>query len=43
MAYCETCKRQTRHKWNDYTNKFECIRLTKEHGWNKRVIIVNKK
>lgn len=37
MFYCEVCKCQTRHKWNEYANHFECMRKTKKHGWNKVV------
>ena len=38
MCFCETCKRDTRHKWNDYASRFECIRKTEKHGWRKWVI-----
>jgi len=42
MLYCEICKCETRHRWDDYFNEFKCIRLSKEHGYTKRVVIKKK-
>ncbi len=38
--YCEVCKENTRQRWNDFDNKFECIRKNEAHGYHKEAVIL---
>ena len=36
MFYCKDCKKQTRHHWNDYANKFLCNQTYKHNEINRK-------